>query len=102
MHRLFTRLLPFLLLTAGCAAAGHSNGFNTDDMGMSSFPDLAGLDLLGVDLTGFPSPGDMSHAPCDVLAQTNCGTNEKCTIGAPDMGNECISNGDKLIGQLCG
>jgi hypothetical protein len=36
---------------------------------------------------------------CDPVAQTGCGPNEKCSLG--QMGTICLSDGDKLVGQLC-
>jgi hypothetical protein len=90
-------LLMFVAMLAACASAGKENG---GDAGMPV--DLAGLDLLGVDLTGFPGNDDLARPPCDVVAQTNCGANEKCTLTDVDGGAVCLSDGDKLLGQLCG
>jgi len=109
MHRWLSAqgaLAILFMIATGCASAkgvgGHdSGGGGPDDMGVEPV-DLIGYDLLGVDLLGFGGGGDMTVTNCDIVAQTGCGSGEKCQPGPPDMANLCVSDGTKAIGQLCG
>ncbi len=72
------------------------------DFGPGGPPDLSMVDLYGVDFSGvdFSIPG-ADAGLCDVVAQSGCGANEKCTLGAMDV-NTCSSDGDKAPGAICG
>jgi hypothetical protein len=59
-------------------------------------PDFAGIDLYGVDLTGFASSQDLA-VNCNVYTQSGCGTNEKCTFGP-----QCLADGTVATGAQCG
>jgi hypothetical protein len=101
-------LAILIAIASGCASAKGTSGNDSgsggpQDMavGPGNFGDLSGLDLLGVDLTGFNTGGDQGAPNCDIVGQTGCGTNAKCTLGAVDMGNICVSDGTKVTGSIC-
>lgn len=91
------------LLALGCAQAGvvgggHRDGSSPRDGDPVTPQDLSGLDLTGVDLGNTGGGGDA--AMCDPLSQSGCGAGEKCSLSA--SATTCLSDGDKLSGQLCG
>jgi hypothetical protein len=115
LHRWFSGrafLALSLLGAAACAQPGHNfvgggggdSGHGGGDGGMmgGGEPDLADVDLAGVDFSGvdFATAPDMAGV-CDVLKQTGCGANEKCSLGAMNAPS-CFSDGDKANGALCG
>jgi hypothetical protein len=63
-------------------------------------PDFSGVDLAGADLSQPPAGGDMAMA-CDLVKQTGCGANEKCTWDGFE--NSCVSLGAnaKATGAVC-
>jgi hypothetical protein len=42
----------------------------------------------------------MRSGTCDVVAQTGCASGEKCELGS--MANECVPDGNKATGNICG
>jgi hypothetical protein len=89
------------VLAGGCAVADRGSGGDRD-MSVAQVPDdLAGVDLSGVvpDLAGADLAG--ADFSCEFVSQLPCAAGQKCTLRANNKG-ECVTEGDKNTGELCG